>query len=378
MHHVKVSIAPPDLDIAEQWAALCSRAAANVFMDPAALQAVRAAGFARLQVLLAWLSDAQPPRLIGLWALQEVRATPMLPLFLAAPPYNYAFLSNPVIDPEFMDEAIAAFLNAIERERRLPKILRLRCLDAASSFYPALLRSLAARQAHVVELGERQRAFVTRTFGVKRSGSTRRKLRQDWHRLCALGTVEVVNDRSLAAAQEAFETYLSMEAASWKGERGTALLCDAADAAFARRLISALAAERHASVALLEVDGRAIAAQVLLYCGTVAYTWKTAFDASFAKYSPGSLLVDKLTEQLFATKGIEAIDSCSSQGGFMGNLWDGRRATVDLVADLGTGKTWFGFNALAIGERAIGQLRVVRNTLRSASAALPRRGRAGL
>jgi CelD/BcsL family acetyltransferase involved in cellulose biosynthesis len=299
-------------------------------------------------------------------------------LFLAAPPYKYAFISNPVIDPEFMDEAVAAFLDAIRHDERLPKILRLRCLDAASASYAALIKALTARRAHVLELDERQRAFVTRSFGVKRSGSTRRKLRQDWQRLCATGKVAVVNNRSPTAAQEAFETFLSMEAASWKGARGTALLCDAADAAFARRFISALAAEHRASVALLEVDGRAIAAQVLLYCGTVAYTWKTAFDAGFGKYSPGSLLVDKLTEQLFATEGIEAIDSCSTQGGFMASLWDGRRATVDLVADLGTGNTWLGFNALAIGERAIGQLRAVRNTLRSASAALPRRGRAGL
>ena len=46
-----------------------------------------------------------------------------------------------------------------------------------------------------------------------------------------------------------------MEAASWKGSRGTALLCDEEDATFARRLISDLAAGGNASVALLRVDG---------------------------------------------------------------------------------------------------------------------------
>lgn len=378
MHHVDVSFGSPNQDIAEQWAALCSRAAANVFMDPAALRAVHATDFARVHVLLAWLTDAQPARLVGVWALQDVRLTPMWPLFLAAPPYNYAFLSNPVIDPEFMDEAASAFLDAIERERRLPKVLRLRCLDAASASYAAILKSLAARNAHMVELSERERAFATRDFGVKRSGSTRRKLRQEWHRLCALGTVEVVNDRSHAAARDAFETYLAMEAASWKGARGTALLCDVADAAFARRLISALAAERHASVALLKVDGRAVAAQVLLYSGSMAYTWKTAFDTSFGRFSPGALLVDKLTEQLFAADGVEAIESCSSQGGFMASLWDGRRATVDLVADLGSGRSSVGFNALAIGERVFAQLRQIRGALRTVSATALRRRRAGL
>lgn len=363
MPRINVSFGTPELDLTRQWAALSERSAANVFMDPVALGVVRSTQFANVHVLLAWLGDVQPARLIGLWALQDVRVASLGPLFLAAPPYNYAFLSNPVIDPEFMDDTAAAFLDAIVQEPRLPKLLRLRCLDAASESYAAILKSLASRHAHIVELGERQRAFATPEFGVKRSGSTRKKLRQNWHRLGALGKVEVVNDRSGAAARDAFEVYLAMEAASWKGARGTALLCDAADAAFTRQLISALAAERSASVALLTVNGLAIAAQVLLYSGAMAYTWKTAFDASFGKFSPGALLIDKLTEQLFAADGIEAIESCSPQGGFMAQLWDGRRATVDLVTDLGSGAPSFGLSALASGERVLARLRLVRTAL---------------
>lgn len=366
MRHVTVSLASPELDITPHWAALSCRAAANVFMNPAALKVAHATDFAQVHVLLAWLDDAQPARLVGLWALQDARLTPMWPLFLASPPYNYAFLSNPVIDPEFMDEAAKAFLDAIEHEAGLPKVIRLRYLDASSDSYAAILKSLVARGAHMVKLSERQRAFVTKEFGLKRSGSTRKKLRQDWHRLCALGRVEVVNDRSSAAARDAFEIYLAMEAASWKGARGTALLCNAADAAFARRLIAALAAERNASVALLKVDGRAVAAQVLLYCGSMAYTWKTAFDSDFGKYSPGTLLIDKLSEQLFAADGIESIESCSPQGGFMSHLWDGRRATVDLIADLGRRKS-LEFAAVSMGERGYAHLRRMRNTLRAIS-----------
>ena len=57
-------------------------------------------------------------------------------------------------------------------------------------------------------------------------------------------------------------------------------------------------------MALLRVDGEAIAAQVLMYCGATAYTWKTAFNATFAKYSPGALLIDKITEELFSRPDI--------------------------------------------------------------------------
>jgi CelD/BcsL family acetyltransferase involved in cellulose biosynthesis len=366
MHKVSVSISSPDLEIGDHWSALIARAPANVFMHPAALKAAQATHFADIHMLLAWTQEASARRLVGLWALQRMHITPLWPSFLAAPPYNYSFLSNPVVDPEFTNQVIAGFFDAIERERSLPKVIRLRYLDASAETYPAMMSALAARGAQTLKLAERERPYVTEDFGLKKSGSTRKKLRQDWNRLTALGAVDIVNDRTRTAVQEAFETYLTMEAASWKGSRGTALLCDEEDAIFARCLISDLAASKNASVALLRVDGRPIAAQVLLYCGTTAYTWKTAFDVEFSKFSPGALLVDKMTEQLFADGGIDAIESCSPEGGFMNTIWDGRRTSVDLLADVSAKKS-LGFRAVVASERGYAQLRGLRNRLRDMS-----------
>src|SRR4029078_66603 len=176
----------------------------------------------------------QPARLVGLWAFEHKHMTPLWPSFLAAPPYDYAFLSNPVVDSEFLNETIAAFFDAIESERSLPNVVRLRYLDASSDSFGAIQQALAARGAQTLKLTERERPFATREFGLKRAGSTRKKLRQDWNRLCSLGAVEVVNDRPQPAVERAFESYLTMEAASWKGAQGTALLCDEDDATFAR------------------------------------------------------------------------------------------------------------------------------------------------
>jgi CelD/BcsL family acetyltransferase involved in cellulose biosynthesis len=372
MHKVSVSISSPELEIGDHWSALIARAPANVFMHPAALKAAQATHFADIHMLLAWVQeegrthDAHAQRLVGLWALQRMHITPVWPSFLAAPPYNYSFLSNPVVDPEFTNEVIAGFFDAIEHERSLPKVMRLRYLDASAETYAAMMSALAARGAQTLKLAERERPYVTKDFGMKKSGSTRKKLRQDWNRLTALGAVDIVNDRARTAVQEAFETYLTMEAASWKGSRGTALLCDEEDAIFTRCLISDLAVGKNASVALLRVDGRPIAAQVLLYCGTTAYTWKTAFDVEFSKFSPGALLVDKMTEQLFADGGIEAIESCSPEGGFMNQIWDGRRTSVDLLADVSAKKS-LGFRAVVASERGYAQLRGLRNRLRDMS-----------
>lgn len=367
---ISVTVCSPCAAVGEQWQDLAGRAPANVFMDPAALKVASDTGFAKIRVLLAREVEA-PQRLVGLWALRMRKIAPYWPVVLEALPYNYAFLSTPVIDPQFIDEVIPAFLAAIEKNPELPKVILVQSLDRESVACDAMLKALQRRRGRHLKLSENDRPFATRELGVKRSGSTRKKLRQEWKRLSALGAAEVVNDRATDAVRDAFETFLALEAGSWKGARGTALLCDKNDADFARRLIGELAHEAKASVALLRLDGRPIAAQVLLYSGSTAWTWKTAFDAEYARYSPGALLVDKLTEELVSTPGIDSIDSCAAEESFMGQLWAGRRKMVDALIDVGPGRS----PAYVMeGGRLFGyrRLRQLRDRLRAA-AWVPRR-----
>jgi hypothetical protein len=308
-------------------------------MNPAALMAACETGFADIRIMLAWEQGAEPRRLVGVWALQLRKVAPFWPALLEALPYNYAFLSSPVIDPAFVEEVIPAFFAAIEQDPSLPKVLSVKSFDAECPSYPAMLKLLAERGIVPLVLAEHARPIVTREFGIKRSGSTRKKLRQDWNRLTALGAVEVLNERTPEGAVAAFETFLALEKASWKGAQGTALLSDPADASFVRNLLQHLAARQNASVALLRVNGEAVAAQVLMYCGATAYTWKTAFDANYAKYSPGTLLIDRVTDELFAGPDIDAINSCAAETSFMAQLWTGRRNMIDLLFNIGPAKS---------------------------------------
>jgi CelD/BcsL family acetyltransferase involved in cellulose biosynthesis len=370
MAEIRIEITSSMLGIAEPWADLVRRAAANVFMDPAALNTVFETGFAMLHVLLAWDAGVTPQRLVGLWALQERSITQLGPSFLLAPPSNYSFLSTPVVDPACMHEVTASFFGAIRADRNLPKLIRVKCLDGQSDASAALLTALAEPGTRCRILSRTQRPFATRERGVKMSGSTRKKMRQDWNRLSSAGAIDIVNDP--ATSNDAVEVFLALEAAGWKGKEGTALLSNPSDARFARRFLANLAAERKASVAILRLNGQPIAAQILLYEGDMAYTWKTAYDEAYAKYSPGVLLVDKLTEELF-NSGIAAIESCSPEGGFMGRVWQGRRETLDLLADVGTRpSTAFIVASLAASGRT--EAKKVRNRLR-AMTALPRAGR---
>ena len=127
------------------------------------------------------------------------------------------------------------------------------------------------------------------------------------------------------------------------------------------------------SVALLRVDGEVIAAQVLMYCDTTAYTWKTAFDAAYAKYSPGALLIDQITDELFAGPDIMEINSCAAEASFMGQLWAGRRAMVDMLLDIGPGKS-LGYRMEASRRLSHQQLRNLRDRFRHrTSPAAPRK-----
>ena len=369
---ISVTICSPDLNIAAAWEDLIRRASSNVFMNPVALHAACDTNFAKVHMLLAWEEGAAPQKLVAVWALQRRTIAPLWPALQEALPYKYAFLSSPVVDPEYVTKVIPAFFAAVEQSPALPNVLSLKDLDAESPSYPAIIKALSAHGRSQLKLSETERPFATRELGVKRSGSTRKKLRQDWNRLSALGSVDVVNLRMPGEVRQAFEAFLALEAGSWKGARGTALLCDPADAAFVRRLVGDLSERQSASVALLRVDGRAIAAQVLMYCGSVAYTWKTAFDAEYARYSPGALLIDKVTEELFALPEIMAIDSCSAEGSFMGQLWPGRRTMVDLLVDVGAEKS-LGFALEAGRQRGYNLLRELRNRLRTWSGMGPKK-----
>ncbi len=184
---ISVTIASPDREFKAQWDDLIARAPGNAFMNPVALKAAFDTMFAVVHVLLAWEEGVEPVRLVGMWALQQRSVMALWPALLEARPYNYAFLSTPVIDPAYVSEVIPAFFAAIRSNRALPNVVSLREMDAESEAYAAIQKTIADEHHAHVMLTESARPFVSRERGVKSSGSTRKKLRQDWNRLSALG-----------------------------------------------------------------------------------------------------------------------------------------------------------------------------------------------
>src|SRR5205085_3726033 len=101
-----------------------------------------------------------------------------------------------------------AFFDAIASEHALPTVIQLKLLDGDAATYRATMSALSARNGQTLRLSERARPFLGAESERKRSGSTGKKLRQDWNRLSALGAVEIANERSAQNVRDALEMFL--------------------------------------------------------------------------------------------------------------------------------------------------------------------------
>jgi CelD/BcsL family acetyltransferase involved in cellulose biosynthesis len=100
--------------------------------------------------------------------------------------------------------------------------------------------------------------------------------------------------------------------------------------------LAGLATAGNVSIHRLFVDARAVAAIVMLRSGSTAWSWKTAYDESFASASPGVQLMLDVTESLLADPEIARVDSCATaHHPMIDHIWRERLAVADVVARIG-------------------------------------------
>jgi hypothetical protein len=322
---------------------LISRAdARNIFMNPALVRlAADAYVEGRRGALLAWRDVGGAMQLVGVWALAVTSAPhAILPLrVLTAPPTPHAYLATPVIDRECPDAVLTAMLDYIESDASLPNIVALDAIAADSDTALALNRVLGSRGSTPCVLGRSQRPKLASDLDAKSyfekalSSSSRKKLRQHRRRLAEKGALDFKILTGVDAVTAAFNDFLALEAAGWKGRNGTALSNGPSDAAYARAMIATLAATGDAEIHMLSLDGRAVSMQIVLRAGATAYTWKTAYDESLQDFSPGMLLLEDYTAAFLADDSIACVDSCAFDDSSYMSAWSEREAMAQLWFD---------------------------------------------
>lgn len=327
--------------IVADWRALAARAVEpNAFYEPAFALAAAPTFGRHVQVFLVWTRQT-PARLAGLFPCAVEWRYGLVPRVLGGWTHPFALLGTPLVDRDLCEGAIAAWLDHVAADPRLPALAMLPKLAVEGPFVAALDRVLAMRGAACAEFGLHRRAllapgsdrahYLAQSLGAKH----RKELPRRRRRLAELGAVthDVATDE--ASILPALDCFLALEAAGWKGKAGTAAAQRLELRDFFRNAIAALAREGKARIDLMRLDGKPIAATVALRSGDMMFGWKTAYDEAYAKYSPGSLLMVELSEAVIADPSITAMDSCAvANHPLIDHLWCGRRAIADRLLAL--------------------------------------------
>lgn len=255
---------------------------------------------------------------------------------------SFAPLGTPLIDAEDAAETLDNLLDGlISGDLRLPKILVIPDLRL-NSVFARMIRAVAiSRNLPITIANPYQRPMLqsdedaTVYLGKAVSASHMREMRRQWRLLEEQGTVVYSVARQAREVHRRFEEFLALEAGGWKGKRRSALVTDRYHTAFAREAISNLAAADAVRIHSIDLNGKAIAATVVLMMGGEAYTWKTAYDEAYGRYSPGKLLMAELTEWHLDDANIVRSDSCAVPNHpIMSRFWQEREEMGTLIIGL--------------------------------------------
>ncbi|WP_246659323.1 GNAT family N-acetyltransferase [Rhizobium sp. FY34] len=285
--------------------------------------------YGRMRLLMPF-SQEKPGFSIGAASIIRVWANPFGPL------------GTPLVDAEDAAETLDNLLEVLgSREARLPKVLVMPDLRFGGRF-AQLMRAVAlARNLPVTITGTYQRPMLESPLDggtyLKQAVSPHhlREMGRQWRRLAADGPLTYEVARQPADIRRRAEEFLALEAKGWKGRKRSALINDRYRAAFAREAIGNLAEADAVRIHTIDYKGKAIASLVVFVMAGEAYTWKTAYDEEFSRFSPGKLLMMKLTDWHLDDANITRSDSCAvPDHPIMSRFWSEREEMGTLVIGL--------------------------------------------
>ncbi|MGB4062192.1 MAG: GNAT family N-acetyltransferase [Azonexus sp.] len=179
--------------------------------------------------------------------------------------------------------------------------LQLERIPADSPTIPALRRAYRGRglvitrpamPTPVIDLALKD--FET-TLTTRRRSDLRRAERQAHE----FGEVryELHTPRSAEELDALMAEALSVEGRSWKVAAGTSLTTDAVQGSFFTRFTQAAMNEGHLRIALMRIDGQAVAMQIACEWNQRFWLFKISHDQAFSACSPGQLLIQHTLRQ---------------------------------------------------------------------------------
>jgi len=251
-------------------------------------------------------------------------------------------VGTPLVDRDDPVGVIEDFFSMLSRPHlKLPKVFVLPDMRLDGPVASLLTSFADSRGLTMVTTGKVERPVLESTADgeayLKASLRSHhyREFRRLKRRLADLGRLEHIVARGPDEIRQAIESFLTLEAAGWKGRERTAMAIDRYRAAFAREAVHRLAEQDMCRIHSLTLDGKLIASLIVFVESGCAYTWKTAYDENFSAFSPGTLLMIEVTGQHLDDPNIEMTDSCAvPDHPVMSRLWSERRPMGTIVVGL--------------------------------------------
>ena len=242
----------------------------------------------------------------------------------------------------------------------LSLFLHLRAMPLSGPVHSALLAELAAQGRHWALVHQEERAALAADqsadayFEASLSGKKRKELRRQFARLSEQGTVAIERETGAAGIDQWIDDFLRLEASGWKGRAGSAMACQPGTAALARESLREAARRGRLERLTLRLDVHPIAMLATFLSPPGAYSWKTAFDEDYARYSPGVLL-QRENLAVLDRADIAWTDSCAAADHPMiDHIWRERRAIGRLSIAIGGPLRRALFRRIATAETARG------------------------
>ncbi|WP_194953531.1 GNAT family N-acetyltransferase [Sphingopyxis solisilvae] len=179
----------------------------------------------------------------------------------------------------------------------------------------------------------------------------RKELRRQANRLAEQGAVRFRRWQAGEAIEPWIDTFLDLEARGWKGRAGSALASHSDTQAWFRAILTGAAAAGRLDMRALDLDEQPLAMLVNFLAPPGGFSFKTAFDEDYARFSPGVLL-QQANLDLLEDPTIAWVDSCAAPDHPMiDSVWRERRALVWVNAALSSPGDRLRFAMLTRAER---------------------------
>lgn len=246
--------------------------------------------------------------------------------------HHNSFLGTPLVCAGYETVFWKCYLEQLDAKPGPALFAHLNGLTVGGTLATALERVCADQRRRCALVHLTERAFLERGmspegyFEAAVRSKKRKELRRQKNRLSDEGALTFMRDDSASGLAEWTEEFLALEQRGWKGGNGSALACAQSTGTLFTEVLQGAAAAGRLERLDLRLDGKPLAMLVNFLCAPGSFSFKTAFDEDYARFSPGVLLqIENLS--LIDHPTVKWCDSCAAEGHPMiDSLWTGRRS----------------------------------------------------